>query len=59
MIDLLVDSVIQNGNLLLNVPPPNNGVPDSDELAILAEITAWMQVNSECSARSARKRRLK
>ncbi len=47
IIDLLVDIVSQNGNLLLNIPLPNNGVPDSDELAILASITAWMKVNSE------------
>ena len=47
VIDLLVDIVSQNGNLLLNIPLPNNGVPDSDELEILAGITAWMKVNSE------------
>lgn len=47
VIDLLVDIVSQNGNLLLNIPLPNNGVPDSDELEILAAITAWMKVNSE------------
>ena len=47
VIDLLVDIVSQNGNLLLNIPLPNNGVPDSDEMNILAEITAWMKVNSE------------
>ena len=47
VIDLLVDIVSQNGNLLLNIPLPNNGVPDSDELEILNAITAWMKVNSE------------
>jgi alpha-L-fucosidase len=47
VIDLLVDIVSQNGNLLLNIPLPNNGVPDSDEMKILEGITAWMKVNSE------------
>lgn len=47
VIDLLVDIVSQNGNLLLNIPLPNNGVPDVDEMAVLAGITAWMKVNSE------------
>ena len=47
VVDLLVDIVSQNGNLLLNIPLPNNGVPDSDELQFLADFSAWMQVNSE------------
>jgi len=47
VVDLLVDIVSQNGNLLLNIPLPNNGVPDSDELQFLADLTAWMKVNSE------------
>jgi alpha-L-fucosidase len=44
---MLVDIVSKNGNLLLNIPLPNSGEPDSQELAILAEITKWMAVNSE------------
>lgn len=47
VVDLLVDIVSQNGNLLLNIPLPNNGVPDADELQFLADLTAWMKVNSE------------
>lgn len=47
IIDLLVDIVSQNGNLLLNFPLPNNGVPDSDEMRILEEITKWMAIHSE------------
>jgi alpha-L-fucosidase len=47
VIDLLVDIVSRNGNLLLNFPLPNSGALDSEELKILAEITAWMGVNSE------------
>jgi len=47
VIDMLVDIVSRNGNLLLNFPLPNNGMPDDKELAILQSITAWMAVNSE------------
>ena len=47
VIDMLVDIVSQNGNLMLNFPLPNNGVPDPDELKILEAITGWMAVNSE------------
>jgi alpha-L-fucosidase len=47
VIDMLVDIVSKNGNLLLNIPLPNSGEPDSQELAILADITKWMAVNSE------------
>lgn len=47
VIDLLVDVVSRNGNLLLNIPLPASGMPDDEELRILAEITAWMKVNSE------------
>jgi len=47
VIDMLVDIVSRNGNLLLNFPLPNSGMPDAKELAILESITAWMAVNSE------------
>ena len=47
VIDMLVDIVSKNGNLLLNIPLPNSGEPDSEELAILDGITKWMAVNSE------------
>jgi alpha-L-fucosidase len=47
VIDLLVDIVSRNGNLLLNIPLPASGVPDDEELRIVAEITRWMKVNSE------------
>jgi alpha-L-fucosidase len=47
VVDLLVDIVSQNGNLMLNFPLPNSGVPDPDELKVLEAITAWMGVNSE------------
>src|ERR1035441_2634645 len=46
VIDMLVDIVSRNGNLLLNFPLPNSGMPDDKELAILGSITSWMGVNS-------------
>jgi alpha-L-fucosidase len=47
VIDMLVDIVSRNGNLLLNFPLPSSGALDAEEQKILAEITAWMAVNSE------------
>ncbi|MGC2660846.1 MAG: alpha-L-fucosidase [Bryobacteraceae bacterium] len=47
VIDLLCDIVSRNGNLLLNIPLPNSGVPDDQELAVVADITKWMSINSE------------
>ncbi len=47
VIDMMVDIVSRNGNLLLNIPLPNSGIPDDKEMAIIQSITAWMAVNSE------------
>ncbi len=47
VVDLLCDIVSRNGNLLLNVPLPNSGMPDPEELAVVEDITKWMAVNSE------------
>jgi alpha-L-fucosidase len=47
IIDQLVDIVARNGNLMLNIPLPASGQPDPEELAIIAELTAWMAVNGE------------
>ena len=47
VIDLLVDIVSKNGNLLLNLPLPNSGELDPEELKTLDGITQWMAVNSE------------
>jgi alpha-L-fucosidase len=44
---MLIDIVSKNGNLQLSIPLPGNGLPDADELKFLAELTAWMDVNSE------------
>ena len=47
MIPLLVDIVSKNGNLLLSIPLPGHGEPDSDEIAFLDEFGDWQDVNSE------------
>ena len=47
VIRMLVDIVSKNGNLMLNVPLRGDGTPDDDEVAILGEIGAWMDVNSQ------------
>lgn len=47
MIPLLVDIVSKNGNLLLSIPLPGHGEPDSDEVAFLNELADWQQINSE------------
>ncbi len=47
IIDMLADIVSRNGNLMLNIPLPASGQPDPEELAIIAEFTAWMAVNGE------------
>jgi alpha-L-fucosidase len=47
IIPMFVDIVSKNGNLLLNIPLPGHGEPDSDELAFLDEMAAWQAINSE------------
>jgi alpha-L-fucosidase len=47
VVDMLVDIVSRNGNLLLNFPLPASGALDLEELSVLAEITSWMDINSE------------
>jgi alpha-L-fucosidase len=47
LIPLLVDIVSKNGNLLLSIPLPGHGEPDSDELAFLDELAQWQQINNE------------
>ena len=47
IIPLFVDIVSKNGNLLLSIPLPGHGEPDSDEIAFLDELAKWQQANSE------------
>ena len=43
----LCDVVAKNGNLLLSVPMRGDGSIDDDEVAILEELAAWMDINGE------------
>ena len=43
----MCDIVIRNGNLMLNVPLPNNNKPDAEELQTVEELSKWMAVNSK------------
>ena len=47
VIRMLVDIVSKNGNLLLSVPVKSDGTIDEKERAVLADIKAWMDINSE------------
>jgi alpha-L-fucosidase len=47
VIHTLVDIVSKNGNLLLNIPVRGDGTIDSEERAVVENIGAWMEVNSE------------
>ena len=47
LIHSLADIVSKNGNLLLSIPVRGDGTIDEQELAIVEEIAAWMQVNGE------------
>ena len=49
IIPMFVDIVSKNGNLLLNIPLPGHGEPDSDEMAFLRELIDWQQINSKPS----------
>jgi alpha-L-fucosidase len=46
-VQLLVDIVVKGGNLLLNIAPGPFGQWHDDAYKLLAEIGAWMKVNSE------------
>ena len=45
VIKMLADIVSKNGNLLLNIPLPGDGRPDTDEIAFLHQMADWMKIN--------------
>ena len=45
---MLADIVSKNGNLLLNIPVRGDGTIDDEELKMVEDIAAWMDVNREC-----------
>ena len=47
VVRMLIDVVSKNGNLLLSIPVRGNGSIDDKERRVLADIKAWMDVNSE------------
>jgi alpha-L-fucosidase len=47
VIKTLLDVVSKNGNLLLSIPVRGDGTIDSDEVAFLKSMAAWMGVNGE------------
>jgi alpha-L-fucosidase len=44
---MLVDNASKNGNLMLNIPLPGHGQPDTDELSIIADFTKTKDRNNE------------
>jgi alpha-L-fucosidase len=47
VVKMLVNIVSKNGNLMLNIPVRGDGSIDSDEVAFLHGMAAWMSVNGE------------
>ena len=47
VVQMLIDIVSKNGNLMLNIPLPGNGMPDDDEMKVLDGLAKWMPVNGE------------
>ena len=47
VVRMLADIVSKNGNLMLSVPLQRDGTPDSDEIAIVKVIGAWLRINGE------------
>ena len=47
IIPMLADIVSKNGNLMLSVPLQRSGQPDSDEIQIVKDIGAWLNVNGD------------
>ena len=50
IVQTLVDVAGKNGNLLLNIPVRGDGTIDEDEHRFLADLSSWMNTNSEAMA---------
>lgn len=46
-VQMLIDIVSKNGNLMLNIPLPGNGMPDEDEMKVLDGLAKWIAPNGE------------
>jgi alpha-L-fucosidase len=46
-VQMLIDIVSKNGNLMLNIPLPGNGMPDDDEMKVLDGLAKWIAPNGE------------
>jgi alpha-L-fucosidase len=47
VVQMLANIVSKNGNLMLNIPVRGDGSIDSDEVAFLHGMAAWMNINGE------------
>lgn len=47
VVKMLIDVVSKNGNLLLSIPIKGDGTIDDKERRVLADIKAWMEINSD------------
>ncbi len=56
VIHWLIDTVSKNGTFILNIPGRPDGTIDTKEIAVLDQITAWMQSMAKPSMRPGRGR---
>jgi alpha-L-fucosidase len=47
VVQMLIDIVSKNGNLMLSIPLPGNGMPDDDEMKVLDGLASWIPSNGE------------
>jgi alpha-L-fucosidase len=47
VVQMLIDIVSKNGNLMLSIPLPGNGLPDDDEMKLLDGLANWIAPNGE------------
>jgi alpha-L-fucosidase len=47
VVQMLIDIVSKNGNLMLSIPLPGNGMPDDDEMKVLDGLAKWIPSNGE------------